>query len=228
MKNECLALVPVLKIDHPYAVLITLGYKTVETYRHRLGIRGLAVVHAGSGMPGCCVSRYAEKLTTLKEKGLFTVDEWKLFGYFIKYPTNVSMGTVIVKDCVPVEQIRDSLSPLELALEDYDDGQYACILTDPNLCPIRIQGNGKGNQIASKGDKAMDSKMTKEEAVDILIAMAVCTGNNVWDADMYCDEYCPICIDNPDLKRHGCAELWEGKTKQAIEMLLADRKPRKE
>lgn len=53
------------------------------------------------------------------------------------------VGTVEIVDCVPVENIMDSLDERELLLGDYSPGRFAWILKNPAMFDTPISACGQ-------------------------------------------------------------------------------------
>ncbi|SDN14666.1 hypothetical protein [Acetanaerobacterium elongatum] len=119
----------------PYGTLIIDGYKHYETHSRKTNIRGRVAIHAAKkhNIPHSVFEKIARALRIPDNK---YVGSW-LYYLELNYPPiyfGAVLGTVEILDCIPVEQIRDKLSPAELAMGDYSDGRYAYKLA----CPIKF------------------------------------------------------------------------------------------
>lgn len=58
-------------------------------------------------------------------------------------PRGAVIGTVEIVDCVPVEELVDSLDNRERLLGDYSPGRFAWVLQNPVMFKTPIPANGK-------------------------------------------------------------------------------------
>lgn len=133
-KNDMLR---ALTICQPYASAIIMGIKQYETRPQKTNIRGRIAIHAGKkelseviqGLP----AGQREKLLALYRQPPLC-DELIYRGAII--------GTVDLVDCVPIDEIVDSLSECEQILGDYSPGRFAWVLRDPVKFdrPVSAQG----------------------------------------------------------------------------------------
>ena len=103
-------------IYQPYAFAVVSGLKRYETRRRRTNIRGCVAVHAAKGTP-----RFVTMALDMALPEHLTLHHGAV------------IGTVEIVDCVPVEEIRDSLTELEKALGDYSPGRFAWVLQNPEM-----------------------------------------------------------------------------------------------
>ncbi len=113
-------------IYQPYAFAVVSGLKRYETRRRRTNIRGRIAVHAAKGTP-----RFVTMALDMALPEHLTLH----YGAVI--------GTVEIVDCVPVEEIRDSLTEREKALGDYSPGRFAWVLQNPEMFDTPIPERGK-------------------------------------------------------------------------------------
>jgi hypothetical protein len=104
-----------LTLTQPWATLVANGAKRFETRSWRTTYRGILAIHAAKGMPSeakqlCVATRF---FRALEERAV----------------NDLPRGSVIaiaeLIDIVPVERIRGSLSPDELAFGDFGLGRWA-------------------------------------------------------------------------------------------------------
>ena len=103
-------------VYQPYAHAIVAGVKHYETRPRRTNIRGRVAVHAG---------RLDEVQAT---KHLTNGEFWAVLeaaGGGGNLPRGAVIGTVEIVDCVPVEELVDSLDNRERLLGDYSPGRFA-------------------------------------------------------------------------------------------------------
>lgn len=115
-----------LTVYQPYAFAIVAGLKHYETRKHRVHIRERIALHAAKGAP---------KFVTMEAAVALPENATLHYGAVI--------GTVEIVDCVPVEEIRDSLTEREEALGDYSPGRFAWVLENPVMFehPIPVSGH---------------------------------------------------------------------------------------
>lgn len=122
--------VRVISVQQPYAQMICLGIKQVETRHITTNYRGELYIHASLSY-----SKYLRKLTGQEP-----------FNQYIKshldLPTGCIIGKVIVGDSLPVEQLMPIISQQEKQMGDYRDGRYGWLLRNPELLakPIPCKG----------------------------------------------------------------------------------------
>ena len=59
------------------------------------------------------------------------------------FPLGAVVGIVEIVDCVPVEEVVDSLTERERALGDYSPGRWAWVLKNPVMFDTPIPARGK-------------------------------------------------------------------------------------
>ena len=121
-------------VYQPYAHAIVAGVKHYETRPRRTHIRGRVAVHAG---------RLDEVQAT---KHLTNGEFWAVLeaaGGGGNLPRGAVIGTVEIIDCVPVEELVDSLDNRERLLGDYSPGRFAWVLQNPVMFKTPIPARGK-------------------------------------------------------------------------------------
>jgi hypothetical protein len=106
--------VKALSLTQPWASLVALGHKRVETRSWPTRYRGLLAIHASKGFPGWAQDFAAEE----RAPG--------------RVPARLPLGAVlcVVQLCsvVPTEEAEGRVSGLERHLGDYSPGRYAWML----------------------------------------------------------------------------------------------------
>ena len=120
-----------LSVMQPWASLIVLGAKRIETRTWRTGFRGRLAVHSSSRLPRdyfdlCC--REPIRAALLRSP-------WN------RPPRGVLLGTVEVRDCVRVEDL-ETLGEQERAMGDFSPGRWAWLLGDPQPLPWLVPVRG--------------------------------------------------------------------------------------
>ncbi len=120
-------------IYQPYAYAIVAGLKQYETRPRRTNLRGRVAVHAGkrpanSGKPEELLAReiaYGKILEAKYSKGTGALKKATELAY------GAVIGCVDIVDCVPVEEIADTLTERERLLGDFSPGRFAWVLKNP-------------------------------------------------------------------------------------------------
>lgn len=119
-----------LTLTQPWAQLVALGLKRVETRSWRTNYRGPFAIHAAKGMP--------------HEAWEFAMDEMSL-GVAVA-PSKLPRGAIVARarlvDVVPVEDVRDTISDREHAYGDYSDGRFAWLLEDVRVLGVPVECRG--------------------------------------------------------------------------------------
>lgn len=130
-------------VYQPYAYATVAGLKHYETRPRRTNIRGRVAVHAGKK-----VLRNHDLYTKLWEMTGHDPDKYTGSALYytecgIRTDYGAVVGTVEIVDCVPVEEIMDKLTPLEMALGDYSPGRFAWVLENPVMFNLPIPARGQ-------------------------------------------------------------------------------------
>lgn len=123
-----------LSLTQPWASLVMLGKKRIETRSWSSRFRGLLGIHAAKGVP-----KSAKSLCFLEpfHSALIAAD------YDIwNPPVGALLGTVQLVDVVPTAHIRLSIDDDEYAFGDYTPGRWAWIFEDPKPLPAPIPMRG--------------------------------------------------------------------------------------
>lgn len=122
-------------VYQPYAYATVAGLKHYETRPRRTNIRGRVAVHAAKsdfhagGIAAALVRDTCTGRTETARPFQFA------FGAVI--------GTVEIVDCVPVEEIVNTLSERERVLGDYSPGRFAWVLQNPVMFDEPFPDRGK-------------------------------------------------------------------------------------
>ena len=117
--------VKALTLTQPWATLVALGYKQIETRSWRTQHRGPIAIHAAKGYPASA-RRFAEG-----------------FGGLTHTPRGAVVCVIDLVDCQPTEEVALGISDLEHHLGDYTPGRWAwlfdpaSLLFIPNPIPAR-------------------------------------------------------------------------------------------
>lgn len=124
-----------LSLLQPWATLVVRGVKRYETRSWRTSYRGPLVIQASS--------RFPEELRALCERQPFRrlLREAGSASWF-DLPLGALLGTVDVRDCLPVEQLA-AIDGAQRSLGDYREGRWAWLLDDAQPFPEPIPWRGK-------------------------------------------------------------------------------------
>lgn len=142
-----------LTLTQPWATLVAIGAKRIETRSWRTSYRGRLAIHAAKGFP-----KWAREFTVepvCYEAVRFHCSRLGIderFNGFPAYPVGAVIATCSLVNCVPVEEVDSAsglfsvtLEPLteqERAFGDYSEGRYAWILEDVRRLPQPISAKG--------------------------------------------------------------------------------------
>ncbi|MFL5772098.1 MAG: ASCH domain-containing protein [Flavisolibacter sp.] len=123
-----------LSLLQPWASLVIMGCKKIETRSWKTGYRGPLLIHASLGKKGSILCSEAP----FKKY----IDDFNLL------PFGAIIGKVILEDVLPVEYLFLSnhelaaLTMEEKAFGDYSTGRYAWMLSEPDIFekPIHVKG----------------------------------------------------------------------------------------
>jgi activating signal cointegrator 1 len=136
-----------LTLYQPWATLVAIGAKKIETRSWRTNYRGPLAIHAGkniSQLPICCTEPF---LTILKQAGYL----WANGDWVSPLPKGCILATCDLVDCVlmdekflsdPVYSLGWSVSHPETAFGYFKLGRYAWMLDNVKIPPKPIQAKG--------------------------------------------------------------------------------------
>jgi activating signal cointegrator 1 len=123
-----------LSIIQPWASLIAIGAKRIETRSWKTDYRGPVAVHASKNFPDwslCFHEPFRSALNEFRDT------------YSITIPTGAIIATATIADCVPVDLVPpDLLTEQERAFGNYMPGWYAWILGEVKRLQQPIQCRG--------------------------------------------------------------------------------------
>lgn len=126
-----------LSLTEPWAVLMPLGAKKVETRSWRTSYRGWVAIHASKVFP-----KDARDLAVEEDyffSALFLHGGYESVGD-LPLGAIVAVGRLV--GCRPTEELRIHLSEQERAFGDYSPGRWAWIFEDVHRLPEPIPANG--------------------------------------------------------------------------------------
>lgn len=117
-----------LTLTQPWATLVALTHKRVETRSWRTNHTGRIAIHAAKGYPA-----YAKEMTiTQRNAGRISGD----------ITFSAIVATCFLMGCRQTEDVAHQLSPLEVSMGDYTAGRWAWFLSDIVALPVPIPCKG--------------------------------------------------------------------------------------
>lgn len=126
-----------ITLTQPWATLVAIGAKRLETRSWRTSYRGPLAIHAAKGFGS------REEFVAMCRQPLFAR---ALVAAGFQTPASLPLGAVVAT-CQLVnvhrtEEIRDSLGEQERAFGGYDDGRFAWELEEVRALPVPIAARG--------------------------------------------------------------------------------------
>jgi hypothetical protein len=141
-----------LTLTQPWATLVAIGAKKIETRSWKTSYRGPLAIHAAKGFP-----KWAREFTTQpicyeSIRVYHHIEPRTPYSLMPGYPLGFVLATCQLVNVLPVEVVDNannvwgvSLEPLsdrERAFGDYSPGRYAWILEDVKQLPEPIPAKG--------------------------------------------------------------------------------------
>lgn len=130
-----------LTLTQPWATLVAIGAKRIETRSWRTSYRGPLAIHAAKGFP--------KEARVLCRNNPFHRELYNAGFASVSYSGDLPLGCVIATcrlvDCAPTELVSRTpgrLSEQESAFGDYSYGRWAWILSDVAPLPQPIPAKG--------------------------------------------------------------------------------------
>ena len=124
-----------LSLTQPYATLISLGVKCIETRSWQTPYRGRLAIHAAKDFPkdarAMCLKEPFKRV--LMAAGIESLAD---------LPLGALLATVQLVDCVPTGKVRSQLSSEEYAFGDYSAGRFAWLLGDVQRLAVPVPARG--------------------------------------------------------------------------------------
>jgi len=124
-----------LTLTQPWASLVAIGAKRIETRSWSTSYRGPLAIHAAKGFP-----RDARELSRCKRLGV-------LFGTDYEYPRGVVIATCRLMACVSTTELigksvyESDMTEQEEIFGNYEPGRWGWMLADIKACdPIPAKG----------------------------------------------------------------------------------------
>jgi hypothetical protein len=130
-----------ITIWQPYASLIAVGAKRIETRSWATKYRGQLAIHAAVASGGYQYIGSHEHYRAALKKILFQYN--LLNEKRIKLPHGAVLATCQLIDCVKISiEFAESLMSQERAFGDYTQGRYAWVLEDIRMLPAPVPAKG--------------------------------------------------------------------------------------
>ena len=124
-----------ISLIQPWATLILSGAKRFETRSWKTPYRGPLAIHASGRFPSLAKSLCHKEpfQSALQAAGV---------RYWTELPIGKLLGTVVLEECVRVEDVAPTLSHQELSFGDYSHGRWAWQLSGPTplVSPVVLKG----------------------------------------------------------------------------------------
>ena len=141
-----------LTLIQPWATLVAIGAKRIETRSWGTSYRGPLAIHAAKGFPKWAQETCFEDIFWKALNG----NRPKVLAYISKFPRGVILATCRLVDCFQTEVLTQarggvlflehepeiSLSQQEEAFGDYSEGRYAWILDNVQSLPQPVPAKG--------------------------------------------------------------------------------------
>ena len=138
---------PCLSLSQPWATLIAIGAKTVETRSWKTHYAGTLAIHAAKGFPAYAreTLAYGHIARALYAAG-HTIGRDPTRRGSMEITHDLPLGAIVATcrlvRCERTEDIAPILPPRELALGDYERGRWAWVLADVVHLPEPISAVG--------------------------------------------------------------------------------------
>ena len=137
-----------ITLTQPWATLVAIGAKKIETRSWYTAYRGPLAIHAAKGFP-----KWAKQFTAepVCYEAVMRRRAGAAANWFPAYPTGAVIATCTLVDCMiagsstkvgMIGKYAALLTPTELAFGDYDEGRYAWILGNVECFEHPIQAKG--------------------------------------------------------------------------------------
>ncbi len=124
-----------LTLTQPWASLVAIGAKKIETRSWATSYRGPLAIHAAKGFPKdartvCLREPFKRVLIAAGIESLADL------------PLGALLATVLLVDCVPTGKVRSTLTSEEYAFSDYSAGRWAWLLDDVQPLSVPVPARG--------------------------------------------------------------------------------------
>jgi hypothetical protein len=141
-----------LSLTQPWATLVAIGAKRIETRSWATAYRGPLAIHASKGFP-----QWAREFTADPVVYKAVRLHWRGTSDYPAYPLGAVVATCRLVSCIPTRELRENriietdpaaccgpfdLSAGERALGDYAPGRWAWLLADVELLTLPIPAKG--------------------------------------------------------------------------------------
>jgi hypothetical protein len=138
-----------ISLTQPWASLIAIGAKTIETRSWPTRYRGPIAIHAARSFPawardGCWDEPFRSVLTNagLVDFGGDATLSHHAVGRFSRLPLGAVVSVAVLVGVRPAEEVRDAIPPREQRFGDYSDDRFAWELRDVLALPAPVSCRG--------------------------------------------------------------------------------------
>lgn len=135
-----------ITVIQPWASLLAVGEKRIETRSWRTNYRGEILIHAGKKVPlwGICMMDDAAKEKVME---IFGNKDGIISNQFRTFPTGAIIGKANLVNCLRIDELTMTLikeqHPVEYVFGDFTPGRYAWVMSNPVLFENLIPASGK-------------------------------------------------------------------------------------
>jgi hypothetical protein len=150
-----------LTLTQPWATLVAIGAKRIETRSWSTKYTGPIAIHAAKGFP---VPAKTFTGSPFVAEALCLGHFGNLEPYWKQLPIGVVIGTVTLMGCRFTQDIVGEISERERTFGDYSYGRYAWFLSDPVLFeePVPACGHLSLWEWAAQGKETSDATGTSD------------------------------------------------------------------
>jgi hypothetical protein len=141
--------VKALTLTQPWATLVAIGAKRIETRSWWISYRGPIAIHAAKGFPGWAKDTAQNEEVFRRalgwpEPGARITQEWidAIAANLKALPRGQVIATATLVDCLPVERLDGQyFAGSEVSFGDYSDGRFGWLLEDVKpITPVPAKG----------------------------------------------------------------------------------------
>src|ERR1700691_5449786 len=141
--------VKALTLTQPWATLVAIGAKRIETRSWSTSYRGPLAIHAAKGFPGWAkeFGKSTECYEALRKYSTAD-DERRFLSGGLAYPLGVVLATCRIAACVKTEKLLSErpyapdMTEQEKSFGDYSEGRWGWMLADVKRLPEPIPAKG--------------------------------------------------------------------------------------
>lgn len=124
-----------LSLTQPWAILVAIGAKRIETRSWRTRYRGPLAIHAAKALPASAINLCFEMpfRAALMRGGIHQIGD---------LPRGAIIATCVLYDCQRTDFLASEVAPDEADFGDYSFGRFGFLLRDIVRLPVPIAAKG--------------------------------------------------------------------------------------